>query len=75
MSKDFYLQGTNKEKEHFLKNIGVSFEWNIIYKCNYRCSYCIFNGKWEEYGPRTVFKSVDELVQIWNKIYDIYFQK
>ena len=72
MDKDFYLQGTDKKKEHFLRNIGVSFEWNIIYKCNYRCSYCIFNGKWEEYGPRTVFKSVDELVQIWNKIYDIY---
>ena len=34
MDKDFYLQGTDKEKEHFSGNRGVSFEWNIIYKCN-----------------------------------------
>lgn len=69
---EFYLQGTEKEKERFRDTIGVSFEWNIIYKCNYRCSYCIFEGKWEEYGPRTVIKSVEELLEIWNRIYDLY---
>ncbi|MFA7074317.1 MAG: radical SAM protein [Endomicrobiaceae bacterium] len=70
--KDFYLQGTDAEKEHFSGSRGVSFEWNIIYQCNYRCSYCIFDGKWDEYGPRTVFKSVNELLEIWDRIYSLY---
>lgn len=69
---EFYLQGTDKEKEKFSGSLGISFEWNIIYSCNYRCPYCIFEGKWEEYGPRTVIKTVDELLKIWDRIYDLY---
>ena len=71
-NKDFYLQGTDKAKEHFSENRRVSFEWNMIYKCNYRCSYCIFEGKWEEYGPRTIIKPVEDLIEIWDRIYDLY---
>lgn len=65
---DFYLQGTDVEKEAFRTDCSVNFEWNIVYACNFRCSYCIFAGKWEEYGPRNVFLGVDGWMKIWERI-------
>jgi len=50
----------------------VRFTWNISYDCNYRCSYCFFEGKWEEYKKRNVYFSPDEWLQYWKKIYDRY---
>jgi len=50
----------------------VRFTWNIVYDCNYRCSYCFFNGKWEEYGKRNIYLSVDEWMKHWNRIYERY---
>jgi MoaA/NifB/PqqE/SkfB family radical SAM enzyme len=70
--EDFYTQGTDKTKESFQSKNPVKFEWNITYTCNYRCGYCIFDGKWEEYAPRTVFKSAGEIEAIWKRIYDMY---
>jgi len=48
----------------------VRFTWNISYDCNYRCSYCFFNGKWEEYRKRNTYLSVDEWMKYWNAIYE-----
>lgn len=69
---DFYLQGTDSVKESFNFPELVEFEWNIIYSCNYRCSYCFFNGKWEEYGKRNRILSVSEWLKCWQRIYDNY---
>lgn len=71
-NNSFYLQGTSAEKESFNKPEQIEFEWNIIYSCNYRCSYCFFEGKWEEYGKRNVILSIQEWVDIWKRIYEIY---
>jgi len=48
------------------------FTWNISYDCNYRCSYCFFNGRWEEYKKRNIYLSPDEWFQHWKRIYDKY---
>lgn len=73
MNKDkFYLQGKDANKEGFSRECNVNFEWNMLYECNYRCPHCIFEGKWEEYGPRTVYLSVAEWMKIWKRIYDRY---
>lgn len=48
------------------------FTWNIAYQCNYRCSYCFFEGKWEEYGKRNVYLSPDEWLQYWKRVHDRY---
>jgi len=66
----FYLQGTDTSKEGFSNGTPVGFEWNIIYSCNFRCPHCIFEGKWDEYGKRTVYLSVSEWVKHWERIYD-----
>jgi len=50
----------------------VRFTWNIVYDCNYRCSYCFFDGKWEEYGKRNVYLSPDEWMRYWKRIHDRY---
>lgn len=70
--KEFYLQGTDFDRERFSESDKISFEWNIAYQCNFRCPYCFFEGKWDEYGQRTVFLSVDEWMERWKEIYDRY---
>lgn len=50
----------------------VRFTWNIAYDCNYRCSYCFFEGKWEEYRKRNVYLSPEEWFRYWEKISNRY---
>ncbi|MDD4909397.1 MAG: radical SAM protein [Candidatus Omnitrophica bacterium] len=50
----------------------VRFTWNIHYKCNFRCPYCFFEGKWEEYGKRSVYLPVDGWMRHWNRIHKLY---
>ncbi len=50
----------------------VRFTWNMLYDCNYRCSYCFFEGKWEEYRKRNMYLSPDEWMEHWKRIYDKY---
>lgn len=44
----------------------------MLYDCNYRCPYCFFEGKWDEYGKRTKYLSVDEWMAYWRRIHDKY---
>lgn len=53
-------------------NSQVRFTWNIHWSCNYRCSYCFFDQHWGEYGRRNVYKTVEEWVEHWRRIYDKY---
>jgi MoaA/NifB/PqqE/SkfB family radical SAM enzyme len=50
----------------------VRFTWNISYDCNYRCSYCFFQGKWEEYKSRNIYLSAEEWVKYWGRICQKY---
>lgn len=50
----------------------VRFTWNMLYDCNYRCPYCFFDGKWEEYKKRDIYLSVDEWNIYWKRMYDRY---
>lgn len=50
----------------------VRFTWNISYDCNYRCSYCFFEGRWQDYKKRNVYLSVDEWVKYWDQIVGKY---
>jgi len=50
----------------------VRFTWDMSYDCNFRCSYCFFNGKWEEYKSRTVYLSTAEWMEHWKRICDKY---
>lgn len=50
----------------------IRFTWNMLYDCNYRCSYCFFEGKWAEYRKRNVYLSPDEWAEHWGRISDKY---
>lgn len=52
----------------------VRFTWNISYDCNYRCSYCFFEGKWEDYKKRNTYLSVEEWVKHWKRMQEKYGQ-
>ena len=70
--ESYFLQGKYSGKEVLKTSGQVSFDWNLLYECNYRCPHCFFEGKWEEYGKRTVYKSVKEWMSIWKRVYDKY---
>jgi len=53
-----------------IKNLKVT--WNIHYSCNFRCKYCFFEGKWEEYGKRNIYLKTDEWLKYWNRFYNKY---
>jgi MoaA/NifB/PqqE/SkfB family radical SAM enzyme len=50
----------------------VRFTWNMLYDCNYRCSYCFFEGRWEEYRIRNIYLPVDKLVAHWARVCEKY---
>ncbi|MCM2266907.1 MAG: radical SAM protein [Elusimicrobiales bacterium] len=51
---------------------GVRFTWNTHWGCNYRCSYCFFAGRWDEYAPRNVYKPADFWVERWDAMAQKY---
>jgi MoaA/NifB/PqqE/SkfB family radical SAM enzyme len=68
-NRKFYLQGKDLVNEINRSDKSLRIEWNMLYKCNYRCPHCIFEGKWQEYEKRNRFASVAELLEIWKKIF------
>lgn len=50
----------------------ISFSWNLLFKCNYRCPYCWFDGKWQELERTNRYLSVKELMKCWENIYKRY---
>lgn len=54
------------------KNKLVKFTWNMLYDCNYRCPYCFFEGKWDEYKKRNIYLSVDEWMSCWIRMHNRY---
>lgn len=50
----------------------VNFVWDIHYKCNYRCPYCWFDGKWDEMGKHNRYMPVKDMLKIWERIHSKY---
>ncbi|MBI3552379.1 MAG: radical SAM protein [Elusimicrobia bacterium] len=50
----------------------IRITWNIHWSCNFRCSYCFFDGNWGEYGKRNVYKTVPEWMAVWRRVYAKY---
>lgn len=52
--------------------MGISFNWDIHWVCNYRCPYCWFYGKWEYLKGQNLYPAVEQLVRFWKNIYSKY---
>jgi MoaA/NifB/PqqE/SkfB family radical SAM enzyme len=50
----------------------IHFAWDIHYRCNYRCPFCWFNENWEELDKSNRNVPVDEMLNTWKRIHDIY---
>lgn len=50
----------------------ISFSWDIIYKCNYRCPYCWWDGKWTFLSVKNRYLSVEEIMRPWLRVYNMY---
>ncbi|MFA5388669.1 MAG: hypothetical protein WC312_02815 [Candidatus Omnitrophota bacterium] len=50
----------------------VSFSWDIHYKCNYRCPYCWWHGRWQDLSKFNKYPAIKELVGYWTNIYRKY---
>jgi len=55
-----------------MDNHKLSFSWDIIYKCNFRCSYCWWDNKWVSLSGKNQLPSFDECVRSWTRIYESY---
>jgi MoaA/NifB/PqqE/SkfB family radical SAM enzyme len=45
----------------------VYFTWDILYECNYKCSYCNKHN-----GPIYPYPSLEKLLKLWNNVYEKY---
>ncbi|MBN1823120.1 MAG: radical SAM protein [Endomicrobiales bacterium] len=50
----------------------IQFTWDIHYKCNYRCPYCWFHGKWDDIACNNVYPGTDRLLSYWENIRKLY---
>lgn len=50
----------------------VNFVWDIHYRCNFRCPYCWFNGRWETMDEQNRYIPLDDLIRQWRRIYRLY---
>lgn len=53
-------------------NGGISFNWDIHYRCNYRCPYCWFYGKWAEINRENSYPSLKKVIDSWKNIRSNY---
>ena len=49
-----------------------TFSWDLHYRCNYRCPYCWFHGKWVEKEKENVYPELKDVLNIWKSIYEQY---
>lgn len=50
----------------------LRFSWDLHWACNFRCPYCWWHGKWEEFAPRNRYPGTPALIKIWDGIYEKY---
>ncbi len=60
------MNGENK------KTNNISFSWDMHYKCNYRCPYCWWHGRWQDLSRVNKYPSIQELLRYWSNIYNKY---
>jgi MoaA/NifB/PqqE/SkfB family radical SAM enzyme len=51
---------------------GYAFDWVMYVACNYRCSYCYFDGQWDELKKGNVTPPLETLLATWQSIYETY---
>lgn len=50
----------------------ISFSWDIHWKCNFRCPYCWWHGRWDELAKHNYYPGLDVLLTAWQRIYRRY---
>lgn len=69
------VHGKFVDKEALAKSADMPAFWNweLLYVCNYRCSYCPFtqNG-WETFYDKNAFPGLARLTQVWERIHALY---
>lgn len=54
--------------------IKKSFSWDIHWKCNFRCPYCWWHGRWEDVSRQNYYPGTARLIEAWKRIHDLYGQ-
>ena len=63
-----------REEKLPAEDLLYEFNWKIINRCNYRCTYCPFTqqDQWEELTKKDVFAPVERWIEAWLRIYELY---
>ncbi|HBL16282.1 MAG: hypothetical protein A2X36_04320 [Elusimicrobia bacterium GWA2_69_24] len=49
----------------------IDFTWDIIHRCNYRCRYCWFDGKWEGFEREfPEYPSAEKWIAAWKRVHE-----
>ncbi|MBU1146985.1 MAG: radical SAM protein [Candidatus Omnitrophica bacterium] len=67
-TEDNHMTDT-KESNEIKQNGRFSFSWDLHYKCNYRCPYCWFHGKWEDMEKLNRYEPIDKWIGLWERVY------
>ncbi len=57
-----------------MKKDNIKFSWDIHWACDYRCPYCWWHGKWDEFKQRNVYPGKSKLIDTWKRMYEKYGQ-
>lgn len=53
---------------------GPAFTWDLLYLCNYRCSYCWFEqaGSWNDLAKRYPLAPAERWTEVWDRLHAKY---
>ncbi len=51
---------------------GLEFVWDLWHGCNYRCSYCWFDGQWEALAKKHLIIPPEDWIACWDRIFERY---
>ena len=56
-----------------LAEMPVFWNWELVYTCNYRCSYCSYTTLgWESHYHMNAYPGLKRLTEIWTRLYKLY---
>lgn len=56
-----------------LAEMPVFWNWELVYTCNYRCTYCSYTAlSWESHYHMNAYPGLKRLTEVWTSIYERY---
>lgn len=51
---------------------GLSFTWDLLYICNYRCPYCWWDPNWDKLERTYPMRPAEDWIRCWGRVHERY---